>query len=227
MVSRAGRLPLLLLIIAASLPTAAVYAGPEELTDAQKLELQKQMAIAERDIYSRHYLRGELGLMASRMEQCYNLAESNMQERRVDKAVEALNAAIAAYSTKEEQRFFKTADMLNYKQSRNFVSRASCYMVAKSYQKVVDDCTTAIKFCPDYSGPYMLRAKAYDEMNNPRAARQDMIEAAKYKPIPGFLYVDFAKHKAIKSADKILATTSDYSRSTVEKKSKWKIWQRD
>ncbi len=205
----------------------SVSASPEELSDEQKIELQKQMALAERDVCNRHYLRGGLGMMASRMEQCHNVAQNMMQEGRVDKAVEALSAGIQAYSSKDEQRLFKTAEMLNYKQSRNYMSRASCYMMAKSYQRVVDDCTSAIEYCPDYSAPYVLRAKGYDAMNNPRAARQDMAEAAKYKAIPVFLYNDLSRHKAIKSVDKILATTSDYPGTNAEKKSKWKIWQRD
>jgi tetratricopeptide (TPR) repeat protein len=181
-----------------------------KFSEKEREEMAQEMAKASQKLYAKHYVHGSDDINKSQLERYYKEGAKLGQAGKIEQAQDAFTKAITAAATKEEQALYKTKEMANYKQSRNFVSRASCYLEKGNFELAAKDINESIKLCPDYSLPYLLRSKLNGRRHNDSQAREDLATASHFDYVPAFLKKD------IEAMHAMMTTTS----SLVSKKLK-------
>jgi tetratricopeptide (TPR) repeat protein len=121
-------------------------------------------------------------------------------QAKFNQAIDFFSRAIAAFDKPEEKALYKNTMMANFIQSRSYMTRCSCYLELKDYDKAISDATQAIRFCPDYYLPYQMRARAYTEKNDAGRAEDDSARAKKLHLLPDFLLKSIQQDKDLQAA---------------------------
>ena len=177
-----------------------------KFTDAERAEMKKESDAIQKALCDKHYTHGTADLEKSQVEKGYLEAVALFKEKKFAEAKARFTKAIEANDKPEEKALYKTLVMATFKHSRNYVGRASCCYEMQDYAGAVKDADEAIKICPDYSQPYIVRARAYKALKLPDAYIKDVNTASSLDTMPRALVMDMKSMGGLmKSTSRIFA----------------------
>lgn len=166
------------------------------LTEAQKKLVRTEMTQMAKSFHEQQYVHGEADYQKSKVNKLTLQASDQLQSNKPDAAIDLLTKAIAECDTPEEKALYKTKSMANFVKSQTYLARGVCRLKQKKLSEAEKDFTESIRCCPDYSTPYMFRAKTLMAENKSALANDDIAKASNLRSAPPFVYKSMASVKS-------------------------------
>lgn len=161
--------------------------GRPQFTAEEREKMTKEMETAQISLMNTYYVKGMDSLKASKVESYYRDGAVLAKKGDYKGASAMMTKSIEAAATPEEKALYKSQEMANYKISRSYVTRATCHLQLKDYKAAEADATMALKYCKDYSLPYIVRSTANEKLGDAKKAASDRAEATNLDIVPVFL----------------------------------------
>lgn len=182
----AGLLLLSTFFYAATLSVTAFekcHVQPFRTARASEGEIEKKVAI-------KHYVHGIDDYQKSKVNRLYQSGCALMRGKKYGQARKVFDEAISAHDSPHERILYKSVDMCNYVQSKNYYQRGKCNYELKDYSEALNDLTEAINLSPQYSLPYKLRARVFQALKMKQRSFSDIAKASSLTEYPPFLGIE-------------------------------------